>query len=260
MNMKLATFNANSIRARLALIIEWLDREQPDILCIQESKVQDKDFPENQFEAAGYQAIFRGQKSYNGVAIITKLPLDDVRLNLYESGDEEARFISAIIRTIPVINVYVPQGFAPGTEKFAYKLRWLKDLLSYITKNYDPGLPLVLTGDFNVALEPIDVYDPEGFRGEVGFHPDEQAIMREYFAWGFVDIFRKYQPDGGHYTFWDYRIPHALKRKMGWRIDYILSTPPIAEGSRSVSIDTDVRLHEKPSDHTFLVAEFQIDD
>jgi exodeoxyribonuclease-3 len=258
--MKLATFNANSIRARLGIIIEWLKREQPDILCIQESKVQDKDFPEHQFEAAGYQVIFRGQKSYNGVAIISKFPFDEIRRNLYEDGDEEARFISAIIRDIPVINVYVPQGFSPGTEKFAFKLRWLTDLLSYIRKHYDPGLPLVLTGDFNVALEPIDVYDPEGLRGEVGFHPDEQAIMREYFTWGFVDIFRKHQPDGGHYTFWDYRIPNALKRKMGWRIDYILSTPPLAERSRSVSIDTDIRLQGKPSDHTFLVAEFQIDD
>jgi exodeoxyribonuclease-3 len=180
----------------------------------------------------------------------------EIRLNLYNRDDEEARFISARIGDIPVINVYVPQGFAPGTEKFHYKLRWLKDLLSYMKETYDPDLPLLLAGDFNVALEPIDVFDPEGLRGGVGFHPDEQSILREYLAWGLVDIFRKHQPDGGHYTFWDYRIPNALKRKMGWRIDYIWATGPMAEKSTGIWIDTEARTREKPSDHTFMVAEF----
>ncbi len=236
--------------------MDWLDRERPDVLCLQETKVQDKDFPANRFEEAGYHVVFRGQKSYNGVAIITQFPLHEIRLNLYNRDDEEARFISARIGDIPVINVYVPQGFAPNTEKFHYKLRWLKDLLSYMKETYDPDLPLLLAGDFNVALEPIDVFDPEGLRGEVGFHPDEQSILREYLAWGLVDIFRKHQPVGGHYTFWDYRIPNALKRKMGWRIDYIWATGPMAEKSTGTWIDTEARTREKPSDHTFLVAEF----
>jgi len=254
--MKLATFNTNSIRARMPIITDWLNRVEPDVLCLQETKAQDKDFPTIPIEATGYQVIFRGQKSYNGVAIISKHPLDEIRLNLYNGDDEEARFISAEILNIPVINAYVPQGFAPGTEKFEYKLRWLRDLLSHIKKNYDPGLPLLLAGDFNVALEPIDVFDPERLRGEVGFHPDEQAILREYLDWGFVDIFRRHQPEGGHYTFWDYRIPNAFKRKMGWRIDYILVTPPLVERSPRVWIDTEPRTLQKPSDHTFLVAEF----
>ncbi len=254
--MKLATFNTNSIRVRLPILMDWLDRERPDVLCLQETKVQDKDFPANRFEEAGYHVVFRGQKSYNGVAIITKFPVDEIRLNLYNRDDEEARFISARIGDIPVINVYVPQGFAPGTEKFHYKLRWLKDLLSYIKETYDPGLPLLMAGDFNVALEPIDVFDPEGLRGEVGFHPDEQSILQEFLAWGLVDIFRKHQPDGGHYTFWDYRIPNAFKRKMGWRIDYIWVTGPMAEKSTGTWIDTEARTREKPSDHTFMVAEF----
>ncbi len=254
--MKLATFNTNSIRARLSLVVDWLERERPDVLCLQETKVQDKDFPVDQFESAGYQSLFRGQKSYNGVAIISGLPMEGTRLNLYDGDDEEARFVSARIGGIPVINVYVPQGFAPGTEKFDYKLRWLKDLFSHIKENYDPGLPLLAVGDINVALEPIDVFDPEGLRGQVGFHPDEQSIVREYLAWGLEDIFRRHQPDGGHYTFWDYRIPNAFKRKMGWRIDYILATKPVAEKSQTVWIDTEARTRQKPSDHTFLVAEF----
>jgi exodeoxyribonuclease-3 len=257
--MKLATFNTNSIRARLPLIMDWVEKEGPDILCLQETKVQDEYFPATAFEDAGYQAFFRGQKAYNGVAIISRLPPTDIRLDLYSEGDEEARFISARINDIHVASIYVPQGFAPGTAKFAHKLHWFNDLLAYIDKNYDPGLPLVLTGDFNVALEPIDVYDPEGLRGEVGFHPDEQAIMRQFLDWGLVDVFRKHEPNGGHYTFWDYRIPNAVKRRMGWRIDYILATLPLAEKSKSARIDIEARMRKKPSDHTFLIAEFDLD-
>ena len=255
--MKFSTFNTNSIRARLPIIIDWLTRERPDILCVQETKVQDKDFPADLFEAAGYQVFYRGQKSYNGVAIISKLPAKEIRLGLYNRNDEEARFISGNISGIPIINVYVPQGFAVGTDKFNYKLRWFRDLLSYVKGNYEPSDPFLLTGDFNVALEDRDLYDPDNFRGAVCFHPDEQAIMREFFEWGFTDIFRKHQPGGGHYTFWDYRIPNGFKRNMGWRIDYILATAPLAEKSQSAWIDIEPRKREKPSDHTFLLAEFQ---
>lgn len=253
--MRFATFNTNSIRVRLPIIMDWLEKKRPDILCLQETKVQDKDFPVDPFEAAGYQVVFRGQKSYNGVAIISRLPLDNIRLNLH-NGKEEARFISARIRDVPVINTYVPQGFSPGTEKFEYKLGWLRDLLAHIRRSYEPGRPLLLAGDLNVAIEPIDVFDPEGLSGEAGFHPDERAVLKEFLEWGFVDVFRKHQPNGGHYTFWDYRIPNAFKRKMGWRIDYILATSTLAQKSCDSWIDTKPRLLEKPSDHTFLVVEF----
>ncbi|MBU2498615.1 MAG: exodeoxyribonuclease III [Proteobacteria bacterium] len=255
---KVATFNANSIRARLPVIVKWLDKEQPDLLCLQESKVQDKDFPLKPFQDRDLHVAFRGQKAYNGVAMVSKDPLEDLRLDLYDEADEEARFMSAVVRGIPVINVYVPQGFAPGTDKFQTKLRWLEDLLSYLKDHHDPGLPLMVTGDFNVALDSIDVYDPESLRGEVGFHPEEQAVFREYFAWGLVDVFREHVQGGGHYTFWDYRIPNGFKRKMGWRIDYILATPPLAKKSQKAWIDTEPRGAEKPSDHTFLVAEFDL--
>jgi len=254
--MKIATFNANSIRARIELLSDWIKSEQPDILCLQETKVQDKEFPADRFMDLGYQVIFKGQKSYNGVAIVSKHPFTDVRLNLQGKEDEQARFISATIGTVHVINVYVPQGVALGTDKFLYKLEWMEDLLSHIKSSCNPGAPIIMTGDFNVALEAIDVYDPEGLKGQVGFHPDEQAVVKRFMEWGFTDIFRLHHKDGGHYTFWDYRIPNGFKRRMGWRIDYIFATRSLAEKSTGCRIDTDPRALEKPSDHTFLVAEF----
>jgi len=256
--MKFATYNANSIRARLPIIEEWLARERPDILCVQETKVQDQDFPVKAFEDAGYKVIFKGQKSYNGVAIVSKQRAKDVRSTLSGDEKEEARFISAGVNGIPVIDVYVPQGVAPGSEKFAYKLQWFKELLAHLEGCYDPGQPLIVAGDFNVAMEDKDVHDPEGLRGQVGFHPDEQALMQELLDWGLVDILRKHHPEGGQFTFWDYRIPNGLKRKMGWRIDYVLATEPLARTSRDCWIDFAARALPKPSDHTFLVAEFQI--
>lgn len=254
--MKLATFNTNSIRTRLPIILGWLEREDPDVLCIQETKVQDKDFPANDFEAAGYHVVCRGQKGYNGVATVTKHPVSRIRKDLHERGDEDARFVRLTTMDLPVLNVYVPQGYAIGTDKFIYKLEWLTDLLEHIKASHSPDKPLLVAGDFNVALEPMDVYDPETFRGGVGFHPDEQSILREYFDWGLVDLFRKHQPEGGYYTFWDYRIRNGFKRNMGWRIDYILATEPLAKKCRRVWIDKEPRAAQKPSDHTFLVAEF----
>jgi exodeoxyribonuclease-3 len=256
---KVATFNTNSIRARIPVITDWLERERPDILCLQETKVQDKDFPAGVFEEQGYKVAYRGQKSYNGVAMVGQHPMVDIRHSLYGEEGEEARFISARIRGLPVVGVYVPQGFAPGTEKFAYKLQWLRDLLALLGGEYRPEAPLLVMGDFNVALEPNDVYDPEGLRGEVGFHPEEQTLFREYLAWGLVDVFRRHHSEGGHYTFWDYRIPNALKRNMGWRIDYILATRPLAERSHRAWIDRDARAGAKPSDHTFLAVEFELE-
>jgi len=227
------------------------------VLCIQETKVQDEDFPAKPFDDLGFNVVFKGQKSYNGVAIASKMPLSDIRLNLYKD-DEQARFLRAVTHDFTIINVYVPQGFAPGTDKFKYKLKWMNDVLLYIGENYDPAVPLVLAGDFNVARGPLDIYDPEGLRGSAGFHPDEQALMEKILDWGFSDVFRYHHPEGGHYTFWDYRIPNAFKRKMGWRIDYILATRPLAEKVKTVWIDTEPRSSQRPSDHTFLVTEFDI--
>ncbi|MBN2062279.1 MAG: exodeoxyribonuclease III [Deltaproteobacteria bacterium] len=255
--MKIATFNANSIRTRISIIMEWLEKEWPDILCLQETKAQDKDFPLSDFKDIGYNAFFRGQKSYNGVAFISRQPISDIRKDLYDSGDEQARFISGRLLDTQIINVYVPQGVAPGTDKFEYKIKWLRDLLSHVKATYNPGEPLLMVGDFNVALQPLDVYDPEGLRGKAGFHEEEQKAIRDILQWGFTDLFRQHEPAKNGYTFWDYRIPNGFKRNMGWRIDYMLATDPLAKRCENVWVDMEPRKKEKPSDHTFLVAEFK---
>ena len=254
--MKVATFNVNSIRARLPIILNWLAQEAPDILLLQETKVQDADFPVKAVEEAGYHAAFRGQKSYNGVAILSRLPLEDIENSLPVGETDEARFISGRMGDLRVINVYVPQGFEVGSDKFVYKLQWLLTLFDHLIAHYEPSSPILMGGDFNVALTELDLFDPEGLRGGVGFHPDEQAMLQRLLDWGLVDIFRKHVTEGGQYTFWDYRIPNGFKRNMGWRIDYILATAPLAERSRSVWIDKKARSLEKPSDHTLMVAEF----
>lgn len=255
--MRVATFNANSIRARMPVITAWLDREKPDILCLQETKVQDEDFPSAPFKEAGYHIVFKGQKAYNGVAIASKEPASGICSDLCGPGDEQARFICAVVGNISIVNVYVPQGFAVGSDKFGFKLRWLRNLYAFVDKRYTPQDSLIVTGDFNVALEPIDLYDPGGLEGGVGFHPEERALMQRLLDWGLVDVFRRHNQEGGLYTFWDYRIPNAFKRKMGWRIDYILAPEPLAAVSSNSWIDTEPRSGPKPSDHTFLVAEFE---
>lgn len=238
------------------IIINWLVSEKPDILAVQETKVQDKDFPVKTFEDTGYHVIYKGQKSYNGVAIFSRHPFTDIRMNLYDEDDEQARFLSAKINSISFINIYAPQGESTESEKFDYKLRWLTDLFSFINRQYTPHDPLIVLGDFNLAFDSRDVYDPDAFRGKVGFHPEEQAILKNFFKWGFVDIFRKHEDKGGYYTFWDYRIPNGFKRRMGWRIDYILVTSNLAQKSIKAWIDTEPRRKKRPSDHTFMVAEF----
>lgn len=255
--MKIATFNTNSIRARMPVITRWLEEEVPDVLCLQETKVQDKDFPLKAIDAAGYGVVYRGQKSYNGVAILSRLPMEGVQNQLFKE-EEDARFIEVRIGDISIINVYVPQGYAPDSERFQYKLHWLRELIDYVKAGYGSNSSLIIAGDFNVAMDERDVFDPKGMAGEVGFHPAEQTLMKDLMDWGMVDLFRKHEQDGGHYTFWDYRIPNALKRKMGWRIDYLLATPALAGKSERTWIDVAPRMMPKPSDHTFLITELKI--
>lgn len=257
--MKIASFNANGIRARLSIIKEWLESEGPDVLCIQETKVQDKDFPRETFEDLAYHCTFRGQKSYNGVAILSKTPPVKVSFGLGDGDEkEEPRIITAYIKDMPIVNTYVPQGTAPDSDKFLYKLDWFQRLHDYFSKTFQPGEPLLWVGDFNVAPEPIDVYDPEGLLGSIGFHPEEHKALSFVREWGFVDVFRMHNPDGGAYTFWDYRIPYAVRRGLGWRVDHIWATQCLAGKAKRSWIDVAPRKLEKPSDHTFIVAEFEI--
>ena len=256
--MKIASFNVNSIRARLKIVLDWLQKESPDVLCLQETKVPDKDYPWKIFEDIHYSSVFRGEKSYKGVAILSKAPMEDVLIGFDEYESEGTRIITTSINKIPIVNTYVPQGLNPLSEEFREKLDWLQRLYDYFDENFRPDKALIWAGDFNVAPEPADVYDPKSMFGHVGYHPDEHANLQRLKDWGFVDVFRIHNPEPDQYTFWDYRIRNAVKHKMGWRIDHIWATRPLAEKSVRAWIDIDPRLSDKPSDHTFVVAEFGI--
>lgn len=257
--MKLATFNANSVRTRINIVTDWLKEHQPDVLCLQETKSQDKDFPADAFVEAGYNVIFHGQKSYNGVAIASKIEAQNVQKGLQdgEEDPEQARFIKADFHGVTVINSYVPQGFDPESEKFQYKLQWYRRLLKHLEKNHSNKDMLIWTGDLNVAREEIDVYNHKRLLGRCCHHPNEFVEFDKVKAWGLIDVFRKHCPEPELYTFYDYR-QNALANGRGWRIDHILATEPLAAKSTISYIDLEPRKKEKPSDHTFLVAEFDI--
>ncbi len=258
--LKVATYNANSIRSRLELVLGWLEKENPDILCLQETKVQDADFPAMAFLEAGYHVVFRGQKAYAGVAIVSREEPQEVAYGFDDGGEpDEARLIRAVIKGIPVVNTYVPQGRSPDSPQFQYKLEWLERLRALFERHYSPQEPLLWMGDFNVAPEPIDVHDPKRLKNHVDFHPLARAALERIREWGFVDVFRLHHPDEPEqYTFWDYRVRDAVRRKLGWRVDHIWATEPLARKSTGAWIDVEARLMEKPSDHTFLVAEFAL--
>lgn len=257
--LRVATFNINSIRVRLADLCHWLGEYQPDLVCLQETKVQDPDFPVEAIKEAGYYAAFLGEKSKNGVAILSKQRPNQITTGLDEWGVAgEARLIAADFGNFSVVNTYIPQGREVGTDYFNYKLAWIRHMRDYFTRHFTPETPLLWLGDFNVAPEPKDVYDPKRLAGHVGFHPDEQAALASVRDWGFTDIFRKHSPESGIYTFWDYRVKNALDRGIGWRIDHIYATAPLAACSIASAVATELRRAERPSDHAPLTASFEI--
>ncbi|HOQ04274.1 MAG TPA: exodeoxyribonuclease III [Anaerohalosphaeraceae bacterium] len=257
--MKIATYNANSIRSRIELLKAWLGKHKPDILCVQETKVQDDEFPLEAFRDTRYEVVFRGQKKYNGVAIFSRFPLEEIEVDLPNDPVQEARFLKAKAGKIIVLNTYIPQGQEVDSDKFQYKLEYFRLLKSYFSSRFDPQRDFVLwCGDLNAAREPIDVYDPEGLWGHVCYCKEVKESFEDVMKWGFIDLFRQFHPEGGHYTFWDYRIPNSFQRKLGWRLDYILATEPLAKTCQDCWIDLEARRAEKPSDHTFLVAEFAL--
>lgn len=257
---KVATYNVNSIRTRLPLVLAWLEREAPDVLCLQETKVQDEDFPAEPFRELGYWVVFRGQKAYAGVAIVSREEPRDVGWGLDDGGPaDEARLIRAVIGDVAVVNTYVPQGRSADSEHFRYKLAWLGRLRAFFERHYRPDDWVLWMGDFNVAPEPIDVHDPKRLAAHVDFHPEARAALERVRAWGFVDVFRRHHPgEVGQYTFWDYRVRGALERGLGWRVDHIWATVPLAERSTRAWIDVEMRRAERPSDHTVLAAEFDL--
>jgi exodeoxyribonuclease-3 len=254
--MKIATWNVNSIRARMERLREWLVAQTPDVLCLQETKVEDDLFPALELESLGYRVAAYGQKTYHGVAVLARLPLDDIVRGLGDGvEDAQARFLVVRVGGVRVGSLYVPNGQAVGTDKFAYKLAWLQRLRAWLFAHADAGQPLVLCGDFNVAPEDRDVHDPEAWRDQVMCHPDERAALAEVRRWGLVDVFRRLNPDPGRYTWWDYR-QLSFPKNRGLRIDHILCTERMAARCRSVAIDRDARKGQAPSDHAPVIAEF----
>jgi exodeoxyribonuclease-3 len=257
--MKIATFNVNSLRKRLPTVLDWLQRHRPDVLCLQETKVQDAEFPVLTLSSCGYHATYRGMKSYNGVAVLTKRPPEHVFYGLDDGGEpDEARLIRVVYQGVPIINTYIPQGFEIDSPKYTYKLAWFKRLQAYFSKHLSPGKPAIWCGDMNVAPRPIDVHSPEKHLKHVCYHEDARNAYRETVAWGFTDVFLKLYPDRQQYTFWDYRRPSSLEANKGWRIDHILATKPLAEKVTKVDVDIEPRKDPNASDHTFLWAEFSV--
>lgn len=259
--MKIATFNANSIRARAAHVIDWLDQNKPEVLCVQETKVQDSEFPVDAFADTGYGVVYQGMKAYNGIAVFSRVKPEFVSFGLKDGKEpDEPRLGHVVVEGLPIITTYVPQGYLIDSPKYPYKLEWFKRLRRYFETHLDPAKPAVWLGDMNVAPEPIDVHHPDDHEDHVCFHIDARNAYAEVKAWGFEDLFRKLYPDRQQFTFWDYRFragkKSALEANLGWRIDHILATRPLAEKLQRIEVDVEARKKLKASDHTFVWAEF----
>jgi exodeoxyribonuclease-3 len=254
--MKIATWNVNSIRVRLPRLLSWLERHRPDIVCLQEIKVVDKDFPKAEIEALGYNCLTNGQKTYNGVAILSLYQPVNIAASL--PGDpieSEKRLLVATIDTLTVINVYVPNGSEVGSSKYEYKLNWYSRLRTFLD-SFDPAKELLICGDFNVAPHERDVWNPVQWEGQVLFSQPEKDAFERLISWGFEDTLRKLHPEEKIYTWWDYRAG-AFHRGWGLRIDHILATPPLANRCKEVYVDREERKGEKPSDHAPVIAVFE---
>lgn len=257
-SFKVATYNVNSIRSRLHIVIPWLRENYPDVLCMQETKVEDSQFPVSAFEEAGYRVTFRGAKRYNGVAIASRNAPTGVIHGLEDDGPpDDDRLITVSFPGIVIVNSYVPQGRDRESDHFRYKLGWFERLKHFFDSHWSADAPLIWCGDLNVAPKNIDVHDPKRLLGHVCFNPEVWEAYKNTTSWGLEDIYRRHHPEEpGRYTFFDYRVPHALERGLGWRIDHILATSFLASRSIACEIDLAPRAAEKTSDHTILMAEF----
>ncbi len=256
---RVATFNVNSVRSRLHVIIPWIKENKPDVFCMQETKVEDRKFPEKEFHRVGYHVVFRGGKGRNGVAIASPVEPENVSFGLDTEPRDEDRLIRADFGDVTVVNTYVPQGYRIDDARYSYKLEWLKRLKRYLEKVVEEREYVVWCGDMNVAPEEMDVHNPKRLRNHVCFHEDVRKLFRYVRdSLGFVDLFRKHHPKDIAYSFYDYRVRDAVNRGLGWRVDHILATKPLADKSIDCYIDLKPRLMERPSDHTVVVADFDL--
>jgi len=255
--LKIATWNVNSILARLPVVLRWLDQAQPDVLCMQETKCTDDKFPVLDFSALGYRAELFGQATYNGVAVLSKIAATDVQRGMHDDEEgAQSRLLAVTVQDIRVVNVYVPNGQAVGTDKYQFKLGWLKRLRSFFDTHYHTNEQVLLCGDFNVAPEDRDVHSPDLWRGRILFSDPEKEALDRVKQWGFVDAFRMHNSGDKEFSWWDYRAG-GFRRNLGLRIDHIWVTSLLADRCRSVTIDKEPRRWEKPSDHAPVIAEFQ---
>lgn len=246
--MKIATWNVNSLNVRLPHVLRWLQTEQPDVLCLQETKLVDERFPHAEFEALGYHTIRRGQKTYNGVAIASRIPPAEAVRALPDFEDTQCRVLAASIGNVRVINVYVPNGQSVGSEKYRYKLAWLDALRRWLSTELATHPELVIVGDFNIAPDARDVHDPEEWRGKVLFSEPEHAAFRALLNLGLTDSFRLFDQPEATYSWWDYRAA-SFRRNRGLRIDHLLLSDALAKRCESSMIDREPRTWERPSDH-----------
>jgi exodeoxyribonuclease-3 len=254
--MKIATWNVNSVRARLERLLAWLQKTQPDIVCLQELKAKEEMFPHEAIRQAGYYAAVYGQRSFNGVGILSRIEPQNIVPGMDDGvDDQQARFLAAQVDEIQVLSAYVPNGQVVGSEHYTYKLDWLRRLRAFLERHFTPEMPLVLCGDFNVARDERDVADPVAWEETVLFHPTSRAALEELLGWGLVDVLRQQHPEGGLYSWWDYRNL-AFPKNDGLRLDYIFATLPMASRCTAAEIDRQERKGEKPSDHAPLIAEF----
>lgn len=255
--MKLATWNVNSVIARLPLVTKWLAEAVPDVLCLQELKCVDEKFPAEAFAELGYQSASFGQRTYNGVAILARTELTDIQRGFPDDEEgSQARLLGATIEGVRVVNVYVPNGAFVGSDKYRFKLEWMKRLRAFFDAHYEKDAQVLLCGDFNVAPDERDVHDPEQWEGRILFSKRERAALSEIKEWGFVDAFRLHTDEGGHFSWWDYR-QGSFRRNAGLRIDHIWTSQKLAARCKKSWIDKEPRAWERPSDHTPVVAEFK---
>lgn len=252
--MKLATWNVNSLRVRLPHLLDWLAAHSPDAVCLQETKCDEGQFPFEELRAAGYCSLHNGQKTYNGVAILTRNEGVEVCRGIPRFADEQSRVLAADYEGVRVVSVYVPNGQSVGSDKYEYKLRWFDALAGWLEGELASHPRIAVMGDFNVAPEDRDVHDPKAWEGSVLFSLPERAALKRIMDLGFADAFRLFEQPERSYSWWDYRM-NAFRRKMGLRIDHVLLSPALAAACRSCTIDVEPRRLERPSDHAPVVCE-----
>lgn len=255
LSLKIATWNVNSLKVRLPQVLDWLRTHAPDALCLQETKLEDAKFPVAEIEAAGYHPLFSGQKTYNGVAILSAAPGTNVTTAIPAFEDPQKRVLAASIGGLRIVNLYVPNGESVTSEKYRYKLAWLESLTTWLGQERKEHGKLAVLGDFNIAPEDRDVHDPKQWEGQVLFSEPEREAFRRLTGLGLRDAFRLFDQPEKSFTWWDYRM-NAFRRNLGLRIDHILVSPDLATACTRCAIDLEPRKAERPSDHAPVMAAF----